>query len=118
MYIKLKLIPITRALKIPYHKPSPRCRRHSCLVLKSFDDVIFSLQPNCALILSTNGKMLHGCAWVIKESVYAWPCNWPYTHAYSARSMLCKRWVLRNQSQGLVIVKVVLCRIRLVLQNM
>ena len=61
--------------------PPPRRTRHSCLLLKNFFDVDSSLQPACALILSTNGKVLHGCAWVTKKCVYAWPCNWPYTHA-------------------------------------
>ena len=63
------------------------------------------LQPACALILSINGNVLHWCAWVTKKSVYAWPCNWPYTHAWNAGNMLCKNWVLGNQSQGLVVVE-------------
>ena len=35
----------------------------------------------------------------------AWPCNWPYTHAWNAGNMLCKNWVLGNQSQGLIVVE-------------
>ena len=104
--------------KIPYRLPSPRRKRHLCLVLVSLGDAICSLQPACALILSTNGNTTTGCAWVTKNSVYAWPCTWPYVHDWNAGNMLCKRWVLGNQSQGLVAVKALLCCVCLVRQNL